>query len=256
MDDAAGAAAGEALGDVAQLADVARPVVGFERCHRVGGTLGQGHAVFHREEPQEVIEQRRHVVLALAQRRDRDVDDVEAVVEVFAEFAGGDPLGQAAVGRRHHAHVRVDAVAFVADALDFAGFEEAEQQRLHAQRHLADFVHEDGAAVGRFEQAALVAVGVGEAAARVPEELRFEERVGHRRAVDREHRRVPAPAALVDEVGHHFLAHTARARDEHLGVGPRGVLDFLLYDLQRLAPADEGRALGLRRRGVAGGVDG
>ena len=84
------------------------------------------------------------------------------------------------------AHVDAARLRSVADALDLAGLEEPQQQRLHAQAHLADLVHEDRAAVGRFEQAALVAVGVGEAAAHVAEQLRLEQRVGNARAVDRD----------------------------------------------------------------------
>ena len=62
-----------------------------------------------------------------------------------------------------------------ADALNLAALQEAQQQRLHPQAHLADFVHEDRAAVGQFEPAPLVAVGVGEAPLHVPEHFRFEQ---------------------------------------------------------------------------------
>ena len=241
VDDAARAAAGQPLGDVPQFADVARPVVRFEGAHGVRPDLGHRHAVFGGELAQEVIEQRRDVVLALAQRRNRDVDHVQPVIQVFTELAGLDAFGQPAVGGGDDPHVGVDAIPFVAHALDLAGFEEAEQQRLHAQRHLAHFVHEDGAAVGGFEQAALVAISVGEAAARVTEELGLEQCVGHRGAVDGEQWRVAAAAAGVDQVRHHFFAHSAGAGDEHLGVGPGRVLHFLLHDAQRLAAADQGR---------------
>ena len=67
-------------------------------------------------------------------------------------------------------------------------------ERLHPQAHLADFVHEDRAAVGRLEPAALVAVGVGEAAAHVAEQLRLEQRIRHAGAVDGDQR--PAAAVL------------------------------------------------------------
>ena len=68
-----------------------------------------------------------------------------------------------------------------ADLLQLAGLEEPQQQALHAQRHLADFVEEDRAAVGQFELARLVAVGAGEAALDVAEQLRLEERFGQAR---------------------------------------------------------------------------
>ena len=63
------------------------------------------------------------------------------------------------------------------DLLQLARFEEAQQQTLHAQRHLADFVEEDRAHVGGLELARLVAVGAREAALDVAEELGFEQRL-------------------------------------------------------------------------------
>ena len=117
--------------------------------------------------------------------------------------------------------------AIGSDALNLTGLEEAQQERLHPQAHLADFVHEDRAAVGAFEPAALVAIGVGEAALHVAEQLRFEERIGEAGAIDGDERGAAAVAALVNESGDDFLADAAFAGDQHLGVGARGMLDFL-----------------------------
>ena len=72
-----------------------------------------------------------------------------------------------------------------ADLLQLTGLEEPEQQALHAQRHLADLVEEDRAAIGDFELAGLVPIGAREAALHVAEQLRFEERLGDAGAVDR-----------------------------------------------------------------------
>ena len=102
--------------------------------------------------------------------------------------------------------------AIGADLLQLAGFEEPQQQTLHPQRHLADFVEEDGAAVGHLELALLVAIGAGEAALDVAEELRFEQRFGQAGAVDGDHRARGARAALMDGVRHELLADAALAR--------------------------------------------
>ena len=108
--------------------------------------------------------------------------DVQAVVQILAERLVGDAIDQAAMRGGDDAHVERRHVAIGADALNLAGLEEPQQQRLHAQAHLADFVHEDRAAVGRFEPASLVAMRVGEAALHVAEQLRS-------RAANRESRR-------------------------------------------------------------------
>ena len=63
---------------------------------------------------------------------------------------------------------------------------------LHLKAHLADFVEENRAAVRGLEAAQAVAVGAGEAAASVAEELGFEQGLGDRRAVDGDERLVRA----------------------------------------------------------------
>jgi hypothetical protein len=55
----------------------------------------------------------------------------------------------------------------------------------NGERGLRDLVEEEGAAVGLLEEALARADGAGERAARVPEELALQQRLGHRRAVDR-----------------------------------------------------------------------
>ena len=91
---------------------------------------------------------------------------------------------QIAIGRGDQADVDARVRAVGADALNFAGLEEAEEHHLHARAHLADFVEEDGAVRRHFEQARLVAVGAREAAAHVAEQLGFEQRVRQSGAVD------------------------------------------------------------------------
>src|SRR5262249_37434515 len=94
-------------------------------------------------------------------------------------------------------------------------------------RHLADLVEEHGAFVRHLELARLVAIGAGEAASDVPEELGLEERLGEAGAVhgDEVHRR---PRAVdVNALRDHFLADAAFARDQNLGVGFRDSLDLL-----------------------------
>ena len=99
-----------------------------------------------------MIQQDADVLAPLAQRRHLDVDDVQAIVEILAERLVGNVIDQAAMRRGDHADVERRQPAIGPDALNLAGLEKAQQQRLHAQAHLADFVHEDRAAVGRSSQ--------------------------------------------------------------------------------------------------------
>ena len=75
------------LHHVAQLPDVARPPCGAQRVQRLRCEAVEVLAVGGGELVQEVLGQQRNVLAALAQRRQRDGEDVEAVVEVLAEPA-------------------------------------------------------------------------------------------------------------------------------------------------------------------------
>ena len=97
----------------------------------------------------------RDVLAALAQRRQDDRDDVDAVVEVFAEPPLGDRLGQVLVGRGDDADVGLQLLE-PADAPEPPLLQHAQQLDLHHRAHLADLVEEDRALLGHLEQPLLV----------------------------------------------------------------------------------------------------
>ncbi len=101
----------DALDEVAQLADVAGPVVLAEGGEGVFGHLDVGAAVLRAELLEEFLDEERDVFLAVAQGRDEEGDDVEAVEEVFAEVAAGDLFFEVFVGGGDDADVDVDGVA-------------------------------------------------------------------------------------------------------------------------------------------------
>ena len=73
------------------------------------------------------------------------LDDVDAVEEVLAEAPLLDLGLEVAVGRGDDARVERQLLV-AADRADRALLQGAQQLRLHAQRHLADLVEEQGAA--------------------------------------------------------------------------------------------------------------
>jgi hypothetical protein len=217
----------QALDDVFQLADVARPRVVAQQLGRVGGNLPHRRAVVLHEPLEEGVDQERDVLAALAQRRHRQVDDVQAIEQILAERAFGNHVAKVPVGGGDDADIDASHRAIRADLLDFAGLHEAQQQPLHAQRHFRDFVEEHRAAIGDLELALLVAICAGEAAFDVAEQLRFEQCLGQTRAVHRHHRATDPGAARVDGVSHQFLANAALASDQHFRIGFRHAVDFL-----------------------------
>ena len=101
---------------------------------------------------QEVADQVRHVLAALAQRRQAQRHDVEAEEQVFAEQALLDQRPQVLVGGGDDAHVALDRRA-AANRRVFALLEHAQQPRLRLHRHVADLVEEQRAALGLLEAA-------------------------------------------------------------------------------------------------------
>ncbi len=95
-DGAAGEGAG-ALDGALEFADVAGPVVLHEQVKGfVGEGVGDAVLAFHAFE--DVRGEQGDIAAALAQGGDAEGDDVEAEVEVFAEAAGFDELGEVAGG--------------------------------------------------------------------------------------------------------------------------------------------------------------
>src|SRR5947208_366582 len=79
-----------------------------------------------------------------------------------------------------------------ADARQLASFQHAQQLGLGARAQLADLVEEQRPTVGLLEAAAPRLRRAGERPALVPEQLRFDELLGDRRAVDGDERPVAA----------------------------------------------------------------
>src|SRR5205814_2082495 len=74
----------------------------------------------------EMLDEAGDVLLALAQRRHEDADDVQTTVEVLAEVAAGDLVFEHAIGRHHHPGIRPQR-ALAADAVGLLVLPDLEQ---------------------------------------------------------------------------------------------------------------------------------
>ena len=196
---------------------------------------------------QEVVHEQRDGVHALAQRRQMDGDDVEPVVQVFAEAPVPDRLLEVAVGGRDH--TRVDAhVALAAETREFPVLEHLEQLRLQRRVHLADLVEEDRAAMGVLELAELALLGARERPLLEAEQLALEQLRRQRRAVHLHERLVPATRELEDRARDQLLTGAALAAHEHGDVGVGDLLDDLadLAHLRVVAAQEQQLGLGAR----------
>ena len=130
------------------------------------GDTSRGDEGVIRERPKEVVGQYRNIFPPFPQRRDGQVNDVQAIEQVFTECRLADHLSQVPVRCGDDANVRAAGDTIGADLLQLAGFEKPQEKPLHAQRHLADLVQEHRSVIGKLELAKLVAIRAGEAAAR------------------------------------------------------------------------------------------
>src|SRR5438093_46824 len=204
----------DSLHQVAELAYVARPRVGQERRARVGGERLGRHAVVGARPAQKVLGERQDVARPLAQRRQREGEHGQAMVEILAEASALDRRSEILVGRRQDPHVDV-LVARRAQPAHRALLEHLEQLRLERLGEEAHLVEEDRPAVRGLEQAGLGPSGVGEGAALEAEHLRLEQGFRNRRAVDVDEGTVGAGPGLVDHPGQEALPRPGLALDQY-----------------------------------------
>jgi hypothetical protein len=175
----------------------------------------------------EIIEQLAHVAGALAERRHDNLKDIQPIVQVLSERFRENVIEQETIRCGNYPNVDSSANTNAADALDLTGFEEPQEQPLHAEAHLADFVQENGSTLRMLEQAHTVAIGPGETASLMTEKLGLEETVRDCGAVDGDHRPSATPARRVNQSGGDFFPYSALSGDENLGISARGILDRL-----------------------------
>ena len=142
-----------ALDGVAELADVPGPGVALEHVHERGGRdalhvlAGLGVELLD-----EVVDEERHVLAALLERRQPDGEDVEPEVEVLAEPPAADLLLQVPVGGADDAHVHLHLGA-PAQPPDLPLLEHPQELGLQLQRQVPDLVEEERAVVRHLEVA-------------------------------------------------------------------------------------------------------
>ena len=137
-----------------------------------------------------MLGEQRDVVAPLAQRRDVQRHHAQAVEQVLAEAALAHGGVEVAVGGRDDAHV--DVLGFARpDRRHLAALEHAQQLGLEVDRHVADLVEEERAAVRLAEAPGARRHRAGEGAALVAEELALEQLARDRGGVDGDEGRAP-----------------------------------------------------------------
>ncbi len=123
---------------------------------------------------QEMHRQKLNVVLALAKRRDPDIDDVEPVEQILPESLFLHFLLQVLVGRGENPDIGVDGTGS-AQALELLVLKNAQQLHLNRGTDLTDFIEEKCSAVSQFEPAFLASIGAGKRTFFITEQARLRE---------------------------------------------------------------------------------
>src|SRR5215510_2812123 len=120
--------------------------------------------------PEEEGAQMRNLFAPVAERRNKNPDDIQAVIEVLAEFSLLDALLEIRVGRCEHPHVHRLRTR-VTDRHHLALLEEAQQFRLDIERQVSDLVEEERASRCRTNEPLLIRDRASKAATAMPEQL-------------------------------------------------------------------------------------
>ena len=123
---------------------------------------------------QQGVQQERQVLNPFPQRRQPHRDHGQTKVEIATEATPIDLAFQVSVGGGDHPHVDPTGSGFSHPA-DLPRLQGAQQFRLQLEGHLSDFVQEHGAPMRGLECTLAFAIGSGEGAASIPEQLAFDQ---------------------------------------------------------------------------------
>src|SRR5262249_29390745 len=133
----------------------------------------------------------------LAQRRNRERDGIETIVQVATKSSVLDLALEVAVRGGDKTHVDRKRL-HSSYAEHFALLDRAKELRLRGARELPHLVEKPSASERGLEEPRLRAIGAGECALLVSEELRLDQALGERGAVETEEHAASAPGPVMD----------------------------------------------------------
>ena len=171
------------LDEILKLADVARPAPFDERLQGFGGNRFDAPAHALGMAAEEIADKERNVVAALAQWRNGDGENPQAVIEVAAELSCVDHFGEVAIRGGHEANVYGNR-ARTADPLELLLLQCAQNLGLEFQGKVAHFIQEECSLMGKLQASDLLCDGPRESPFFVAEQFAFEKPGGNGRAVE------------------------------------------------------------------------
>src|SRR6516165_6544598 len=224
---------------ILQLADVPRPAIGTQPLHRSFVEPFDRQAFAYRQRP-EMLDERWDVSCPLAQRRQADRRYIDAVVQVLPKQALPNQLPQIVVGRGDDPDIGADRYA-AADGRELALLKHAQEPGLGVDRHVADLVEKQRAALRLLEPPHASRGSPGERAFLMAEQLALDQLARNRGHVDSDERAALAPAEIVQSARYQLLASAAFAHDRHREVRPHQPGEDAINLLHCRRAADQGQ---------------
>src|ERR1700683_374308 len=200
-----------------QLSNITRPRMVEKDLHRHRLEAFQLLAIALRRLPEKMMREERNIFLALAKRREVDLDSVQTEKEILAKAATGDLHLDVGVRGGEDANVH-PASGGRAHAFELARFEGAQELGLEIHRNVCNFIEEERATVGQLETSHAIGFRVGEGALDVTEELAFETAFGQSTGVDGDERAADSGGKNIERARDHFLARAVLAGDEDVRI--------------------------------------
>src|SRR5271166_3811089 len=125
------------LDGVLQFTDVSRPVVVHQQRSGFGRDAPERTVALLRVFRGEINRHQRNVFAVLAQRRDGNRNNIQAVKQILAKFTILDGLLKVLVGRGQNTSVQLDG-ASTTKAFKFTLLQDTQKLRLHGGGELAD----------------------------------------------------------------------------------------------------------------------
>ncbi len=122
----------------------------------------------------EVRYKSRYILAAFSQRRQLDRKDIQAKVEITAEFTISYHPCQVAVGSGYEPNIHMVSLA-AAQAFEFLLLQYAQKFWLKRWRNIADFVQKESTLIGQLEAAKLLRYGSSERPFFMAEELALQQ---------------------------------------------------------------------------------
>jgi hypothetical protein len=172
-----------------------------------------GAAMDGSKRDEKMFGEKQNISAALAERRNREHQDIQPKKKILAEAAGLDGSGEIHIGEGDEA--RFDAKSLgSAEAFKRPLLQDAQKLALGSGRKSGDFVENNRAAAAEFEAAKFALDGAGESAALVAEEFALHEIWRKAGAINLQKRCIAAGAEFVHEAREVVFAGAALAGDQ------------------------------------------